>query len=205
MEQAVTATDARVHFGEMIRRVTEAQEVIIVHRSGEAQMALISLERYEQLKQRPDRTERPLDAEAVPGTIRLELSRRPLPTVEAIDREEREEYDAPLDTVVQPGEARRDEGEADRVEWQDRIGLDPDMLIGKPVIKGTRLTVELILELLARGWPEEALLHSYPGVTSEDVRACLAFAREALRSVRVIGMTGSRRVRLIRVSRTVAQ
>lgn len=79
------------------------------------------------------------------------------------------------------------------------------MIIGKPVIKGTRLTVELILELLARGWPEEALLHSYPGVTSEDVRACLAFAAEALKDVRALGVVGGRRVRLIRVSRTLAQ
>jgi len=60
--------------------------------------------------------------------------------------------------------------------WQDRIVVDPDILVGKPVIKGTRLAVAFIIDLLAEGWPEAELLRSYPGLTHEDVQACLAYA-----------------------------
>ena len=60
--------------------------------------------------------------------------------------------------------------------WQDRITIDPAVLVGKPVIKGTRLAVEFIVDLLAHGWTEEEILRNYPGITSEDIRACLAYA-----------------------------
>ena len=60
--------------------------------------------------------------------------------------------------------------------WQDRITIDPAVLVGKPVIKGTRLAVEFIVDLLAHGWTEEDLLRNYPGITTEDIRACLAYA-----------------------------
>ena len=69
--------------------------------------------------------------------------------------------------------------------WQDRIVADPAVLAGKPVVKGTRLAVEFIIELLAQGWKEEAILKSYPGLTKDDIAACLAYASERLKSERV--------------------
>jgi uncharacterized protein (DUF433 family) len=60
--------------------------------------------------------------------------------------------------------------------WQDHIHADPEILGGKPVVRGTRLAVELILELLAAGVPEQQILADYPGLTREDVLACIAYA-----------------------------
>jgi uncharacterized protein (DUF433 family) len=71
------------------------------------------------------------------------------------------------------------------MNWQDRIVVDPAILVGKPVIKGTRLAVEFIIDLMAQGWTEAEILDSYPGVTHEDVLACLAYASESLHSERV--------------------
>ena len=58
----------------------------------------------------------------------------------------------------------------------ERIVVDPGILAGKPVIKGTRLAVEFILELLAAGQTESEILADYPGLSREDVLACLAHA-----------------------------
>ncbi len=69
--------------------------------------------------------------------------------------------------------------------WQVRIVIDPNILTGKPVIKGTRLAVEFIVDLLAQGWTEEQVVKNYPGVTTEDIRACLAYASEVLRAEKV--------------------
>ena len=60
--------------------------------------------------------------------------------------------------------------------WRERIAADPEVLAGKPVVRGTRLPAELVLELLAAGETEEQLLSDYPRLTREDVRACLAYA-----------------------------
>ena len=60
--------------------------------------------------------------------------------------------------------------------WPDRIVVDPGVLAGKPVIRGTRLAVEFILDLLAAGQLEEDILSSYPGLTHDDILACLAYA-----------------------------
>ena len=60
--------------------------------------------------------------------------------------------------------------------WPDRIVIDPEILAGKPVIRGTRLAVEFILELLAAGQSENDLLSNYPGLAREDILACLAYA-----------------------------
>lgn len=70
------------------------------------------------------------------------------------------------------------------VAWQDRIEWNPEVMVGKPVIKGTRLTVEFIIDLLAHGWSEAAILRNYPGITVEDIRACLAFASQRLQEDR---------------------
>jgi uncharacterized protein (DUF433 family) len=60
--------------------------------------------------------------------------------------------------------------------WQEWIVVDPLVMVGKPVVKGTRLTVEFIIDLLAQGWSEAEILRNYPGLTVQDIRACLAFA-----------------------------
>ena len=69
--------------------------------------------------------------------------------------------------------------------WQERIVLDPAILAGKPTIKGTRISVEFVLDLLARGWKYEEVLREYDHISAEDVQACLAYAHEALQSERV--------------------
>ena len=61
-----------------------------------------------------------------------------------------------------------------------RIALAPDILAGKPVIRGTRLSVEFIIGLMAEGWTEADILANYPGVTHDDIIACLAYARDTL-------------------------
>ena len=66
------------------------------------------------------------------------------------------------------------------MEWRDRIVSDHEILVGKPVIKGTRISVELILGWLANGWTFEQILESYPHITREDIPAALAFATERL-------------------------
>lgn len=58
----------------------------------------------------------------------------------------------------------------------ERIIVDPEILAGKPVIRGTRLAVEFILELLAAGQSESDILTNYPGLTREDILACLWYA-----------------------------
>lgn len=60
--------------------------------------------------------------------------------------------------------------------WKDRIVIDEAILTGKPVIKGPRLAVEFIIDLLARGWSEAEILENYPGIMVEAIRACLAYA-----------------------------
>ncbi len=67
----------------------------------------------------------------------------------------------------------------------ERITLDPAILAGKPVIRGTRLSVEFIIGLLADRWSESDILAAYPGIEGEDIRACLAYARDLLSSERV--------------------
>ena len=67
----------------------------------------------------------------------------------------------------------------------DRISLDPAVLAGKPVIRGTRLSVEFIIGLMADGWSETDILAEYPGLTREDIAACLAYARDVLQSEKV--------------------
>jgi uncharacterized protein (DUF433 family) len=66
-----------------------------------------------------------------------------------------------------------------------RIALDPKVLDGKPVIRGTRLSVEFIIGLMADGWNEADIFANYPGVTHEDIIACLAYARDTLSSEKV--------------------
>jgi uncharacterized protein (DUF433 family) len=67
------------------------------------------------------------------------------------------------------------------MDWRRHIHSDPDILLGKPVVKGTRLAVEFILRLYAAGWTEKQILDNYPTLTSEALRAVFAFAAECMR------------------------
>jgi uncharacterized protein (DUF433 family) len=64
------------------------------------------------------------------------------------------------------------------MDWRDRIVSNPEILVGKPAIKRTRISVELILGQLANGWTFEQVLESYPNITRDDILAALAFAAE---------------------------
>jgi uncharacterized protein (DUF433 family) len=64
----------------------------------------------------------------------------------------------------------------------ERISLDPQVMVGKPVIRGTRLTVEYILNLLGHGETVQGILDEYEGLTQEDIQACLLFAARSLES-----------------------
>lgn len=66
-----------------------------------------------------------------------------------------------------------------------RIVLDPTILAGKPIVRGTRISVEFVLGLLADGWSETEILANYPGLTHDDIIACLAYARDTVSSERV--------------------
>jgi uncharacterized protein (DUF433 family) len=68
---------------------------------------------------------------------------------------------------------------------EDRIVIDPAILVGKPVVRGTRLAVEFVVDLLAQGWSEAHILRSYPGLAREDIAACLAYASRLLKAERV--------------------
>jgi uncharacterized protein (DUF433 family) len=71
------------------------------------------------------------------------------------------------------------------MDWHERITVNPKVLVGKPVIKGTRIAVEFVVELLGRGWTAEQILHEYDHLTPDDIQACLAYASEVLKSERV--------------------
>ncbi|MCX7046501.1 MAG: DUF433 domain-containing protein [Candidatus Sumerlaeota bacterium] len=62
------------------------------------------------------------------------------------------------------------------MDWREYIEQNPDIMLGKPVIRGTRLTVELILEMLGDGWPVEDILSSYPDLKPEHIQAAQAYA-----------------------------
>jgi uncharacterized protein (DUF433 family) len=71
------------------------------------------------------------------------------------------------------------------MDWHDRITGDPQVLGGKPVIRGTRLAVEYLLDLLSGGWTVEDILQNWPGLTSEDICAVMAYARDAVHADRL--------------------
>ena len=71
------------------------------------------------------------------------------------------------------------------MNWQERIVIDAGVLAGKPVLKGTRLAVEFLIELLAEKWTHEQILTNYPQLTEEDIQAALHYAAEALKQEHV--------------------
>jgi uncharacterized protein (DUF433 family) len=72
-----------------------------------------------------------------------------------------------------------------RMDWRSRIVAHPDVLVGKPVIKGTRISVELVMDLLAAGYTTDQIIEQYDHLTREDIHACLAYAKEIVRTERV--------------------
>ena len=66
------------------------------------------------------------------------------------------------------------------MDWRKRIVVDPKIQVGKPVIRGTRLTVELMLQMIAVGCTTREILDNYPGITEDDLRACVAYAAETV-------------------------
>ena len=68
------------------------------------------------------------------------------------------------------------------MDWRESIVVSPEVLLGKPVVKGTRLAVEFVIDLLAQGWKEQDILENYPGVTHKDIAACLSYASEILKT-----------------------
>ncbi len=67
------------------------------------------------------------------------------------------------------------------MDWRDYIHSDQEVLAGKPVVRGTRLSVEFILSLFAAGWTERQVLDNYPTLTPQSLRAVFAFATECMR------------------------
>lgn len=67
------------------------------------------------------------------------------------------------------------------LDWKDRISIKPDVCHGKPCIKGTRIWVSLVLDLLASGNSVDEILQEYPHLTRQDIQACIAYGAEASR------------------------
>ena len=74
------------------------------------------------------------------------------------------------------------------MKWQDYIVADPAVLVGKPIIKGTRLSVEFVLGLMAQGWSDDEILSNYR-IGRDQLRACAAYALDRLRDERVFTST----------------
>lgn len=71
------------------------------------------------------------------------------------------------------------------MNWKERIELNPAILTGKPIIKGTRLAVEFVIDLLANGWSEQQILDNYPELTREDIKGCLVYTSALLHAQKV--------------------
>ena len=67
----------------------------------------------------------------------------------------------------------------------ERIVIDPAILVGKPIIRGTRIAVEFVIELLGEGWSQEQILSNYPHLRAEDITACLRYAGSMMKQERV--------------------
>ena len=71
------------------------------------------------------------------------------------------------------------------MDWRARVVIDPRILVGKPVSRGTRISVEFVIDLLGRGWSVEDILQEYDHLCAEDIQACLLYARDLLAEERV--------------------
>jgi len=75
------------------------------------------------------------------------------------------------------------------MNWQARSAIDSTVLAGKPVVRGTRLAVDLIVGLLGQGGSEGDILRNYPGLTHDDIAACLQYASEVLQAEKIYPLT----------------
>ncbi len=71
------------------------------------------------------------------------------------------------------------------MDWRERIVIDAAVLVGKPVIRGTRISVEFVIDLLGRGWSVEDIVQEYDHLRPEDIQACLLYVRDMLAEERV--------------------
>ena len=74
------------------------------------------------------------------------------------------------------------------MNWRERIVIDPAILVGKPIVKGTRIAVEFVIDLLGRGYTQAQVLQQYDHLSSDDIHACLGYAAEILRSEKVYAL-----------------
>jgi uncharacterized protein (DUF433 family) len=74
----------------------------------------------------------------------------------------------------------------------ERIAMNPKVMTGKPVIKGTRLTVEFILNLMAHGTTIQEIIAEYKGLKKEDIQACILFASKTLENTAFMPLTADR-------------
>jgi len=80
----------------------------------------------------------------------------------------------------------------ERFFMPSRIIVDPNILLGKPVIHGSRISVEFVIGLLAQGWKYEDITKNYPRITQDDIIACLKYASEVLESEKVFPIPSSK-------------
>jgi uncharacterized protein (DUF433 family) len=76
------------------------------------------------------------------------------------------------------------------MDWHGYIQRDPAIMLGKPVVRGTRITVELILERLGDGWSETQVLESFPSLKAEHIRAAQSYAAAAISSDEIVILDG---------------
>jgi uncharacterized protein (DUF433 family) len=74
------------------------------------------------------------------------------------------------------------------MDWKEHITVNPDILVGKPIIKGTRISVELLLDRFADGWSYDEVLAAYPHITREQVQAAVSFAAELFKEDRFVAI-----------------
>lgn len=77
------------------------------------------------------------------------------------------------------------------LNWRDHIHVHPEILAGKPVVRGTRLSVDFLLNLLAAGWSTDDILRSYPTLTGAGLQAVFAFAADIVHEESFIALSGS--------------
>lgn len=75
------------------------------------------------------------------------------------------------------------------MSWHEHIELNPEVLVGKPVLKGTRLSVEFVLDMIAAGVSESEVLANYPRLTHDGILACVAYASDLVRGERVLPLS----------------
>jgi len=77
------------------------------------------------------------------------------------------------------------------MDWRQFIHSDPNILVGKPVVKGTRLAVDFLLNLYGAGWTEQQILENYPTLTPEALRAIHAFAAESVQDEKIYALAAA--------------